>query len=115
MNQTRLTTESATSKESPIGEVKHMPKTSVHIEEVAARYISSWKNITDNLPMTRWMVNGVMSDIEFWIEGDDPNESFGHSGLDDFDPAQLRALYSLLAPIAVTLGYIPGDMYMIRE
>jgi hypothetical protein len=95
----------------PIGEVNP-------VDAIASKYIAMWNEqyaLVNETEIVSFAVTGAMRDIEYWIDGQDPNGARDMAGCAEFTVEQLREVYSLLAPCASFFGYTPVTDYVNRN
>lgn len=85
------------------------------VEDKAALYLEAWNEnyaTVNDITITAWLVSNVMRDIEYWIEGNDPNRARVEAGTSDWTVTELIALYQILAPSAAYFNYTVCRDYM---
>jgi hypothetical protein len=85
------------------------------VEDKAAHYIEYWNenySTVNDATITAWLVSSTMRDIEYWIEGNDPNGARETAGMTDWTRPEHISLYQLLAPTAAFFNYTVCRDYM---
>ena len=78
------------------------------VDAKVAKYIEHWNEnsaAVNDRTITAWLVSNVMQDIEYWLEGCDPNAAREQAGMADFTRVELIHLYCGLAATASFFGY----------
>jgi len=81
----------------------------------ATKYLEMWNEqyaLVNDPEIVKWAVTAAMHDIEWWIDGLDPNESLEAAGCAEFSRNQLLELYQNLAPSASFFCYTPVPKYL---
>ena len=88
------------------------------VSEIATRYLEMWNEqyaLVNERQIVSYAVSAAMQDIEWWLDGIDPNGALPSAGCEDFSRAELLELYQALAPSASFFNYrprsdlLPGD------
>jgi hypothetical protein len=82
---------------------------------VATKYLEMWNEqyaSVNETEIVSYTVSAAMSDIESWIEGQDPNGARETAGCEAFTREDLLELYQCLAASASFFHYSPRLEYL---
>ena len=85
------------------------------VTKTATRYLEMWNEqyaLVNDPEIVKWAVTSAMHDIEWWIDGQDPNDSRETAGCTEFSHDELLELYRALAPSASFFCYTPVTEYL---
>lgn len=77
------------------------------VDVKTAMYIAAWNEnyaVVNDREITGWLVRNVMTDLECWIEGRDPNGARVQADMVDWTRDELIHLYRGLAASAMFFG-----------
>ena len=77
------------------------------VDKAVAHYLTAWNDqygLVNDKDIVIWQVRNVMHDIEYWVDGEDPNGALETCGYEDWTRAEFVKLYRSLAPSASFFG-----------